>query len=254
MYYKENSSKVFWVSFITAFLVSALVSIGVLYFAPDFLPGKKMQVIEVPDVENLTLENAQMMADKKGLSLVVEDRRNDATVKENRVIYQKPSGGEEVKKGSIIRVIVSKGPEKEEKKPEEEIIIPDVSGFESNQAKVYLAEKGLTAGEIKKETSEKEEGIVLRTVPEAGKKVTSDVIIDLIISSGPGKVEVPRITRKTVSRARSILQNSELELGNINEITSPEYPFDIIISQDPKPGEKIRVGSKVNVTVNREAG
>lgn len=252
MYYDRSSAKTFWISFLTSIIVSAIVSFSIVYYIPDFLEQVEEKKIEVPDVEGLDLKTAEMVVDRSGLSLVTE-RVNDPNVEKDRVIYQNPAPGMELDKGGIIRVVVSEGPPTTTEEEEEEIIIPDVTGFELNQARVYLSEKGITVGKVEKKISSEPEGEVISTVPEPGTKITRDVHVKLIISIGPGKVVVPNIKRLSLFQAERKLSDNGLKMGNVREITSPEYPFDVIISQDPESGEMIEKGSSVNVTINREA-
>lgn len=251
MYYDRSSAKVFWISFLTSIIVSAIVSFSIVYFVPDFLEQIKEEKIEVPDVEGLDIKTAQMIMDKSGLSLVIE-RVSDPNIKKDKIIYQNPVPGTELDRNDIVKVVVSEGPHVTEEE-KEEIIVPDVTGFELNQARVFLSEKGITVGKIEEKVSSEPEGEVISTVPDPGTKITADVPVKLIISLGPGKVEVPNIKRISLLQAKNILSNSELKLGKVIEITSPEYPFDIIISQDPEAGEMVEEGSSVNVTINREA-
>jgi beta-lactam-binding protein with PASTA domain len=250
MYYQQSSAKVFWISFLTSLIVSSLVGLTFVYFVPQLSSGKA-KTVEVPDVTNLELHKAEMIMDEQGLKIIVEDERFDPTTKKDRVIYQKPTAGETVEKGSTIRVVLSKG-QGEDTGGAGEIVVPSVIGFDLNQAKVYLSERGLSVGVIEKEESEQAKDIVLRTVPEPGQKVTENFPVKLIISSGGGKVNVPSLKGKSEYKARSLLEESGLQLGRVNVTTSAEYSFDIVIYQSPAPGTMVEKGSKVDITVNRE--
>ncbi len=250
MYYQQSSAKVFWIAFLTSLVVSSLVGFVFVYFVPQ-VTSLEAQTVVIPDVENLELQKAEMIMDEKGLKILVEDEKFHPTTKKDRVIYQKPAAGESVDRGSTVRVVLSKGPN-EGIEQEEEIIVPSVIGFDINQAKVYLAERGLVVGIVDKEESEQAKDIVLRTVPEPGKKVTAEVPIRLVVSSGGGKVSVPNVKGKSEYRARLLLEESGLEMGRKNYTTSGEYAFDIIIYQSPQPGVMVEKGSKVDVTINRE--
>jgi len=250
MYYQQSSAKVFWIAFLTSLVVSSLVGFVFVYFIPEVMSGKT-QTITIPDVDNLELQKAEMIMDEKGLKIIVEDEKYHPTTKKGRVIYQKPTAGETAEKGSTVRIVLSKGP-KEEIAEGKEIIVPSVIGFDLNQAKVYLAERGLSVGVVDKEESEETKNVVLRTIPEPGQKVTEGVPIKLIVSSGGGKVSVPNLRGKSEYRARSLLEESGLEMGRKSYTTSGEHAFDIIIRQSPEPGVTIEKGSKVDITVNRE--
>jgi beta-lactam-binding protein with PASTA domain len=250
MYYQQSSAKVFWISFLTSLVVSSLVCFTFVYFVPNVLSGE-VKMVEVPDVENLELQKAEMILDEKGLKIIVEDEKFHPTTKKNRVIYQKPTVGKTVEKGTTVRIVLSKGPEANTDETEE-IVVPSVIGFDINQAKVYLSDRGLSVGVVEREESEEAKDVVLQMIPEPGQKVTEAVPIKLIVSSGGGKVAVPNLRGKSEYRARTLLEESGLELGRRNYITSGEHAFDIIIRQSPEPGVMIEKGSKVDITINRE--
>jgi beta-lactam-binding protein with PASTA domain len=251
MYYQQSSARVFWIAFLTSLIVSGLVSFTFVYFGPVFL-AQKSTTVEIPDVENLDLQKAEMILDERRLKLMVEDERFHPTTKKDRVIYQKPAAGQTAEKGSTVRIVLSKGPQ-ETVEEETEIVVPSVIGFDVNQAKVFLAEKGLSVGMVERRESEEDKDVVLETVPEPGQKVTESVPIKLVVSSGGGEVVVPDLRGKSEYRARLLLEESELELGRKDYITSGEHAFDIVVRQSPQAGEKIGKGSKVDITVNREA-
>jgi len=250
MYYQQSSAKVFWISFLTSLIVSSLIGFTFVYFVPEVLSGKS-KMVEIPDVENLELHKAEMIMDEKGLKIITEDEKFHPTTKKNRVIYQKPTAGEAVERGSTVRIVLSKGPQ-EKVEEGEEIIVPSVIGFDINQAKVYLSERGLSVGVVERQESEEAKDVVLKTVPEPGQKVTEAVPIKLIVSSGGGKVDVPNLIGKSEYRARLLLEESGLELGKKSYATSGEHAFDIIIRQSPQPGVTVEKGSEVDVTINRE--
>ncbi|MBN1695542.1 PASTA domain-containing protein [candidate division WOR-3 bacterium] len=250
MYYQQSSAKVFWIAFLTSLIVSSLVAFTFVYFVPQVLSGKS-KMVEIPDVENLELHKAEMIMDEKGLKIITEDEKFHPTTKKGRVIYQKPTAGEIAERGSTVRVVLSKGSE-ERVEGGEEIVVPSVVGFDINQAKVYLSERGLSVGVVERQESEEAKDVVIKTVPEPGQKVTEAVPIKLIVSSGGGKVSVPNLRGKSEYRARLLLEESGLELGSKNYTTSGEHAFDIVISQSPQPGVMIERGSKVDITINRE--
>lgn len=250
MYYQQSSAKVFWIAFLTSLVVSAIVSFAFINLLPNNLSSNSTMVT-VPDVGNLEIDRAEAIMGEKGLRIIVEDRKFNQTIREGRVIYQNPVVGETVNPGSTIRVAVSKGPETGNTEVNE-VIVPSVIGFDINQAKVYIAEKGLSVGVVESEESEKAKDVVIKTIPEPGQKVSEGLPIKLIVSSGGGKVTVPNLRGKSEYSARTILSERGLELGNRRTTTSPEHAFDIIIYQNPAPGTMVERGSKVNVTVNRE--
>ncbi len=250
MYYHSEGPKAFLISFFTSLIVSVGVCFAFWKLAPMLEKGGKK--VEVPNLKNIDVETAKLLVESKGLMLIVEGEREDPTVEKGKIIFQNPMPGSELKKGEIVKVIVSKGPPPEKK---EEIVIPDLSGMTLSQAKVLLTEKGLNPGKVTYERSTKyDKDIVIRTIPEAGSKVPEGFSVELVVSEGAPLVTVPSLYGKTVSAARRILEARGLRLGSVNYVTDVERPFDIIIGQSPKAGSSVPKGSKVNVTVNAEAG
>ncbi len=249
MYYNESGAKTFLISFFTALVVSGIVSFSFWYFSPTFTRAKSERV-DVPNLKGIDVETARTLLDSKGVSLVVEKKINSDMVESGKIIYQDPLPGTKIKRGDIIKIVESLGPE--EAKPNE-IIVPDVTGMSLNQGRVLLAEKGLVVGSIKKEVSDKPENTILNTTPEPGKKVTPNFKVDIVVSGGPESVVVPRVTGLSLSSATRKLKNLGLEIGNVRYTTDAEHNFDIIIRQNPRSGSTVKKGSKVNVVINREA-
>ncbi|MEJ2568462.1 MAG: hypothetical protein P8Z50_06285, partial [candidate division WOR-3 bacterium] len=80
MYYQQSSAKVLWIAFLTSLIVSALVSFSFVYFGSGVVT-EKSTTVEIPDVENLDLQKAEMILDERGLKLIVEDERFHPTTK-----------------------------------------------------------------------------------------------------------------------------------------------------------------------------
>jgi len=205
--------------------------------------------VEVPNLNNVDLETAKMLLDAKGLSLVKEGEKADPTVLKGKIMFQNPFPGAVVEKGTFVKVIVSKG---QPPPTVENVIAPDVSGLTLSQAKVLIANKGLIVGEVTDKISDEKKGIVLSSTPDAGAEVPKNFRIDLVVSKGPQLVTVPRLINKDVGTARILLQRKGLRLGHVSYTTSAEYNFDVIISQHPLSGKRVKKGTSVSVSVNKE--
>ena len=249
MYYQQSGTKCFVISFFTSLIVAGAVSFAIWYFSPSFSGIHRKQRVEVPNLKGVDLETARSLLDSKGLSLIVEKEIEDPVMEKGKILFQNPIMGTFLNKGDIVKVVVSKGPPPEEKG---EVIVPDLTGLDLNQAKVLLAEKKLIIGNVKKEVSDKPENTVLSSIPEPGKRVPEGFKVDVVVSVGPGETVVPRLYGLSVESARRKLANAGLKLGNVYTTTDPERAFDIIIRQSPRAGSKAKKGSKVDVTVNVE--
>jgi beta-lactam-binding protein with PASTA domain/predicted Ser/Thr protein kinase len=86
--------------------------------AVDIWISARPKPVEVPSLENLTLEQAQAELEAVGLVLGETAEENSETVEEGLIISQAPGAGEEVPKDTPVDVVVSAG--------RSVVIVPDV--------------------------------------------------------------------------------------------------------------------------------
>ncbi len=79
--------------------------------------------------------------------------------------------------------------------------------------------------------SEIPRGYVVEQYPVAGTTVKVDTTVQLVVSRGPEKVEVPRVERMELKRARIVLQDAFLNMGDITYLHSDSVPEGYIIRQ-----------------------
>lgn len=241
-----------------------MVAVAVIVaFALIFLIGKAAGVfgknsgsqislsseIEVPNLVGQPQNVAQTMCEKKQLKMEVESE--EASDKEaGTVIEQKTKAGKKVKKNTVIKVVISSGPEK--------ITIQSVEGMDEDAAKKALIKQGFTSKNItvtSEYSSDVESGKATRTDPAQGTEVSADSKITLYISKGekqPDKVSVPSIVGTYVSDAASTLAASNLSDGGASaEEYSDEYDEGMIIRQSPEAGTKVNEGTSVSYVVSK---
>ena len=241
-----------------------MVAVAVIVaFALIFLIGKAAGVfgkssgsqislsseIEVPNLVGQPQNVAQTMCEKKQLKMEVESE--EASDKEaGTVIEQKTKAGKKVKKNTVIKVVISSGPEK--------ITIQSVEGMDEDAAKKALIKQGFTSKNItvtSEYSSDVESGKATRTDPAQGTEVSADSKITLYISKGekqPDKVSVPSIVGMYASDAASTLAASNLSDGGASaEEYSDEYDEGMIIRQSPEAGTKVNEGTSVSYVVSK---
>lgn len=98
------------------------------------------KVVTVPDVKNLTVDQASSRLSQDGLSLGTTSEEYSDTVGTGKVISQSPGAGQSIKEGSSVNIVVSKGPE-----PPKKVTVPDVIGMSKLDAQNALSAKGLVA-------------------------------------------------------------------------------------------------------------
>ncbi|HET7357339.1 MAG TPA: Stk1 family PASTA domain-containing Ser/Thr kinase [Nocardioidaceae bacterium] len=71
-----------------------------------------------------------------------------------------------------------------------------------------------------------------------------------LFSSAPPQKSVPTLLHLTQAQASKKLHQSGLKLGSVDHKASPDYKKGQVMAQDPKPGDTIPPGSKVDITVS----
>jgi serine/threonine-protein kinase len=128
--------------------------------------------------------------------------------------------------------------------------VPRVLNLPRKVAEELIEEAGLEVGDITFEASEERKGTVLEQDPEPGAQVDEGSSVDLVISGGPEKVEVPEIVGLSEADALIALEAAGLEAGLRTEEPSDEFEPGIVISQSPRAGQMAEEGSAVDYAVS----
>ncbi|EGT3844645.1 PASTA domain-containing Ser/Thr kinase PrkC [Clostridioides difficile] len=167
---------------IAAVLILILCAQVFLAYKFLFAGGFGNKSLTVPNLVNMTLEEAQSAVEKEGLYLSVKSEEYNSEVDENCIISQTPEGGStNVKKGDTINVVVSKG--------SSQASVPNVVGLTLSNAKQLIEENNLKVGTVKYEYSSiYKEGTVLSQSPGAGSsRAQEGDEVNLYVSKGSEK-------------------------------------------------------------------
>jgi serine/threonine-protein kinase len=130
--------------------------------------------------------------------------------------------------------------------------VPSVEGKPLEEARGIIQKKGIrNIQEIRETHPTVPQGTVISQDPDNGRKVKEGREIKVIISKGGELTEVPNIRGIDISDAKSQLEDAGLTLGTQEQIYDDKYDEGVVISQDPSPNDKVKSGSKVNVTVSK---
>ncbi len=199
--------------------------------------------IPVPDLRNISSEEAQNQIVDKGLRVGTITQENNETYAEGTVIRQDPQPAALAKKGDTVNIVVSKG------SSIKSTIVPTLKGESIDAAGSILSISNLKLGEkvpiITDDISK--DGIIFNQSIEAGAKVKEQEVINVNYykyeEPKPEKVIVPEFRGDTVRRAKDLAASLELNVqvsGNDDDIV--EY-------QDITPGTKIDKGETIKLTV-----
>jgi hypothetical protein len=128
--------------------------------------------------------------------------------------------------------------------------VPDVVGIDEPAAKSILARRGLNPKVAARQAHERiEAGRVIRTFPEADRRVKQGRSIEMIVSEGSAWTWVPDVTEMSLARAREKLKEADLSLGSRGMVKDSRVPPGYVARQRPDPNTRVRRGSLVDVFV-----
>ena len=158
--------------------------------------GKEMT--DVPDVTNLTTEEAVEELKNAGLELNPSVRRETSdNIPEGVILAQQPAGGTQIAKGSRITITVSSGPRM--------VQVPSLVGLNVEQATATLSSLQLRST-VTRVDSAKPEGEVLAVAGE-NTDVETGTTVELRVSNGM-LMTMPQITRLDPAEAERTLRDA----------------------------------------------
>lgn len=132
-------------------------------------------------------------------------------------------------------------------------MLPHFAGLNLDDVQRNIISLNLKIGDIKYIESDKyPKDAVIRTEPSSGLELAEKSAITLYVSKGMGEVTVPDVKRLSKSAAIAKIQKAGLKIEQAHYITDIEYPFDIVIKQNPKAGTKVSKESGVSIWINTE--
>jgi len=145
--------------------------------------SKGVPTVEVPDVKLKSVEEAKKLLIEVGLKIGEIKEIESQEVEKEKVVSTEPQSGVEVKKGTVVNLIVSKGKPmlQQVKKEIKKVVVPNIVNKSLIEAKNILEQYGLKLGNIKKVCDEdKDFDIVISQTPKAGSTVVQGSKIDII--------------------------------------------------------------------------
>ncbi|WP_433184710.1 Stk1 family PASTA domain-containing Ser/Thr kinase [Actinoallomurus sp. CA-150999] len=221
---------------IAAGLVVVLLLGGVVWFQTV---GNKERV---PTLAGLSEEQARVNAAKVGFKVKVGSSRFDPKVPKDKVAEVQPAAGTEVKKGTLLTLILSRG-----KQP---VRIPDVKNATADAAKQQLQQVGLTVdGDVAKQSSTTvPNGSVIKTRPAAGTMQSPDDPVTLVVSKG---MQMPNLVNLNRDKAAQKLAPLGLTVQWQEQDPADGQQPNTVVGQNPPAGQGVTRGQIVQITVTK---
>jgi eukaryotic-like serine/threonine-protein kinase len=203
-------------------------------------------VQQVPQLTELTLDDARASAESLGLDLRIDGEETSRTVAEGVVLTQDPPPGTELRSGETVGVVVSSGPAPVE--------VPRVLDLPLEEAREILEDEPyfFEIVDVHEDWSDTvPAGAVIGQSPSAGVEVRQGAEVLLAVSLGVEQVEVPDLSGLSRDEVEEALSEARLS-AVFEEAWSDAVPErGQVVEQSIAPGEEVDVGSAVTVTVSR---
>ena len=222
-------------------VIGAVVLAGII--AGILLFGGKGD-IKVPDLKNMTYEEAEAALTELKLQIKKGDEIPSKEIEEGKIVSQSPSGGTKVEKDTVVTVNISSG----------NVVgnIPDLTGkiFKDKEIRELLAQYNYKLGKVTKEESEEEKDTIISQTPYGGAEAEEGTVVDIVISKGTTQKKVPNVIGLNVKDAKKAIIDAGLN-PNISYEESSAFNKDIVMWQQFDEGYKMEAGGTINITVSK---
>ena len=234
---------------LTVALISALTA---MQFA---IHGRE---VTIPKLVGMTPFEAQRAVAVSGLQVAIERQFYSPDIPEGRIMTQMPAGGTKVRRGWMIRVAQSLGPQR--------VAIPNVIGQSERVAELNIRRRSLNLASIAQvNLPDTTAGEVASQSPPANAIGVAAPKISLLVSAGPEPPSyvMPDLTGQPLGSATLALQDAGLRVGRVSLFSAspssgaPVVPTPVsepsaasmILTQSPAAGQKVVAGNAVNFEV-----
>ena len=198
--------------------------------------------IDVPAVDGETVARATAILQNVGLTVGGTIDQSDASVPAGQVIRSSPRAGENVERGSAVKLYVSTGPA--------QVAVPDVVGATRDEAIATLTNAGFRYSTSEQESADADPGDVIAQDPGGGTDADPGSTIAIVVARAP-PVEVPSVVGSSADDARAALEAESLVVRQSPvDVTDPAQDG-IVVDQRPTPGTSVADGAPVRIFVGR---
>lgn len=200
------------------------------------------------DIRGMSVEDAQKAVDRLKLDLTVfafETKQSDE--KDGTILEQDVKGGDTVKRGSQINVVIAgKGDSTSEM-----VKVPSVIGKTKSSAKSTLESAGFSVTfEYGDYNDSVAADVVTAQSPSAKNKAAKGSTVTVTLSPGQKPITVPNVVGASQSHAESALAGAGLKYTYADSQYSDTVPAGSVISQT-KSGETVAAGTTITLTLSK---
>lgn len=250
--FKDTKLGFVGINLLIAIIVAAVLLIG-LTIGLRIYTQHDVEVV-VPNITNLYIEEAKIIAEAEGLHITVIDSTYSTKVPLGTLVEQTPQAGSKAKKGRTVYAI-------QNARFRRPVVLPELRDLSMRQAETSINALGLSVKEIIYEPSTYKNILLDIRLGDstliAGTRLEEGTAITLVVGKGQGtrEVTIPNIIGKSLEDARAWLLANSLSLGSVEydipptEETQSQY---IVYQQTPESGTIIVEGSDVHIKLSTD--
>lgn len=232
---------------LAAVLLVILIALSGVFL---LISSRDVKEVKVPDVTNLTIEEAMKLVEKAGLKYTTKSEES-TTVEEGKVIRTEPKAGSTKTKGSTITIVESTG--------KDFLLLEDYTGMNYYEVKGKLEAKGIRV-EMKTKSVEnasdykdKEELIIDQEPKYKSDEETKLYDGDSVVLYIPEVDVYPDMVKEkwTLSQVEDFAKEYNLTLDK-TFVERDDIEENLILSQSREPGDPIYSGYTLKITISKK--
>ena len=219
-------------------LVLGLFAFVFLYFFTDVFQAEKLVV---PNFFGMNYETEISGSDYENDFDFIVDYVANSSYEDGSVFFQNPPSNTKVLPGeNVISLSVADNAQ--------EIIVPDVTGYQHDLAKETLESKGFKVQSLPILNLIQDIGTVVKTEPAANSEVSNDTTIIIYYASDEDLILVPEnAVGWDIEMAKDIIESVGLAVDEEVIYENSSESAGTVIRTQPEGGEKVIQGSKVTL-------
>ncbi len=221
-----------FIRFLIVFIFFTIVFVVVMdkIVMPLYIRHGKESILM--DIRQKQFGEAKAILTMNGFEVEVIDTVDNSDLPPGTVVDQQPPAGYDVKKGRVIRLVITGG--------EKYFQMPNLVGKVLKAAMLEMDHYKLVIDSVIYQYSlDKPKGVVSEQSIQQGVMVSSNEPVVLTVSKGqpPRKLEVPDLIGLGLEGAKQAIRKSGFRMGMIRYIPNPELTPYTVIGQEPEKGE-----------------
>ena len=207
---------------------------------------QKNAAVEMIDLIGKDVSEAKDFAASNELNLEIDEKESDEGIKPGTILSQSVDEGEVLKRGDQFSIVIAKETEK--------VKVPNLENMTISKAQATLKTAGLNLVVDKTEFSDSvpADRIISQT-PKSEEELAKGDSVHVVMSKGQDDKTtiVPNLKGVSIEKARALLKEQGLKLGNVEEREDISVGPGEVVWQQYNSGNQIKQGSTVDIIVSK---